>query len=511
MGHLSMRLKDLMRGLETRQLHGRMSMDIEGIAYDSRQVKEGCVFVAMKGQTADGHDFIREAVERGARAVVLEDEKKRMRGIPTIVVPNSRKALGTLSATFFGNPSTRVTLIGITGTNGKTTTSYLAESILRGAGFRTGVIGTIDYHFAGTVHSATTTTPESYDLQQMLKDMVEHGVSHVIMEVSSHALHQHRTEGCHFDTGVFTNCTPDHLDYHKTMDHYFASKALLFTHFLNKSMKPHAGAIVNLDDTKGQTLWKKLPSPKMSYGLRGKRHIAARDVKASITGLSATIVTPNGNFSLHSPLLGEFNLYNILASTGIGLALKVDLQGIRKGIEAISGLPGRVEGIRNERGLHIFVDYAHTPDALERILKTMENLKEEGRIITVFGCGGDRDRTKRPLMGAIARRYSNLTVITSDNPRTEDPAAIINEIERGMSNEPIHQFDREELVKGFNGKGYIKILDRREAIRLAIGLAEAGDVVVVAGKGHEDYQIIGRERFPFDDRNEIREVLKSAR
>jgi UDP-N-acetylmuramoyl-L-alanyl-D-glutamate--2,6-diaminopimelate ligase len=505
-----MKLRDLVRGLEGGQPHGKMSVHIEGIAYDSRQVKKGSLFVAIKGQMTDGHDFIGDAVERGARAVVLEDEKRQMRGIPTVVVPNSRKALGTLSATFFGNPSTRATLIGITGTNGKTTTSYLTESILRGAGFRTGVIGTIDYHFEGNVHRATTTTPESYDLQKMLKEMVEHGVSHVIMEVSSHALHQHRAEGCHFDIGVFTNCTPDHLDYHKTMDHYFKSKTLLFTHFLRTSMKSHPLAAINLDDPKGQTLWRKLPSPKMSYGLGGKKHISARDVKASITGLSATIVTPNGNFSFHSPLLGEFNLYNILASTGIGLALKVDLKGIQEGIEALSGIPGRVEGIRNERGLHIFVDYAHTPDALERILKAMENLKEGGRIITVFGCGGDRDRTKRPFMGAISGRYSDLAVITSDNPRTEDPGTIIGEIERGMKGEFIRELSRKELARGINGKGYIKVPERREAIRLAIGLAEAGDVVLVAGKGHEDYQIIGSKRFPFDDRYEIREALKKA-
>ncbi len=505
-----MKLRDLVKGLEHGQIHGQMSREIEGVAYNSKQVERNSVFVAMKGQEVDGHDYIEEAIEKGARAVILEDENRRIRGIPTVVVPNSRKALGTISSAFFGNPSAQMILIGITGTNGKTTTAYLAESILRGAGFKTGVIGTIDYHFGGTVHRATTTTPESYDLQKILRHMLEEGISHVIMEVTSHALHQHRIEGCHFDIGVFTNCTPDHLDYHKTMDHYFESKTSLFTQFLRKSMKPQSLSLINLDDPKGRILWEKLFEPKMSYGLNGERHICAKDIRASITGLSATAITPQGNFSLRSPLLGEFNLYNILASAGIGLALKVHPKEVRGGIEALRGVPGRVERIQNENGFHIFVDYAHTPDALERILRTMGEFKEAARIITVFGCGGDRDRGKRPLMGAIAGRYSDLAVITSDNPRTEDPAAIIAEIEGGLRTESIRKMDRAELSDGFKGRGYIQVLDRREAIRLAIKLAKPGDVVIIAGKGHEDYQIIGRERLPFDDRYEITEALKYA-
>jgi UDP-N-acetylmuramoyl-L-alanyl-D-glutamate--2,6-diaminopimelate ligase len=505
-----MKLRDLVRGLEHGQIYGQMSIEIEGVAYNSKQVERNAVFVAMKGQEVDGHDYIEEAIEKGARAVVLEDENRRIRGIPTVVVPNSRKALGTISTVFFRNPSAKMTLIGITGTNGKTTTTYLAESILRGAGFKTGVIGTIDYHFGGTVHRATTTTPESYDLQKILKHMLEEAISHVIMEVTSHALHQHRIEGCHFDIGVFTNCTPDHLDYHRTMDHYFESKTSLFTHFLRKSMKPQSLALINLDDPKGQLLWEKLLLPKMSYGLNGERHIYAEDIHASITGLSAMAITPQGNFALRSPLLGEFNLYNILASVGIGLALKVHLDEVRGGIEALGGVPGRVERIQNEKGFHIFVDYAHTPDALERILRTMGDFKGRGRIITVFGCGGDRDRGKRPLMGAIAGHYSDLAVITSDNPRTEDPAAIIEEIEEGMRAESIREMDQKEVSGGFKKKGYVKVLERREGIRLAIRLAKTADVVIIAGKGHEDYQIIGRERLPFDDRYEIKEALNSA-
>ncbi|UCD71404.1 MAG: UDP-N-acetylmuramoyl-L-alanyl-D-glutamate--2,6-diaminopimelate ligase, partial [Syntrophobacterales bacterium] len=342
-----MKLRDLVSGVEGGQIHGQMSIEIEGVAYNSKQVERGSVFVAIKGQGVDGHEYIGEAIEKGARAVVLEDENQRIGGIPTVVVPNSRKALGTISTAFFGNPSAKMILIGITGTNGKTTTAYLTESILRGAGFRTGVIGTIDYHFEGSIHKATTTTPESYDLQKMLKDMLKEGISHVIMEVSSHALHQQRIEGCHFDIGVFTNCTADHLDYHKTMDHYFESKTSLFTHFLRKSMKPNPLALINLDDPKGRTLWRMLSLPKMSYGLKGKRHIYAKDIHTSITGLSAMAITPKGNFPFRSSLMGEFNLYNILASAGIGLALKVDLEEVRGGIEDLGGVPGRVEGIKN--------------------------------------------------------------------------------------------------------------------------------------------------------------------
>ena len=499
-----------MRGLEHGQIYGQMSIEIEGVAYNSKQVERNAVFVAMKGQEVDGHDYIEEAIEKGARAVVLEDENRRIRGIPTVVVPNSRKALGTISTVFFRNPSAKMTLIGITGTNGKTTTTYLAESILRGAGFKTGVIGTIDYHFGGTAHRATTTTPESYDLQKILKHMLEEAVSHVIMEVTSHALHQHRIEGCHFDIGVFTNCTPDHLDYHKTMDHYFASKTSLFTHFLRKSLKPRSLSLINLDDPKGRLLWEKLYVPKMSYGLKGERNISAKDILSSLNGLSAMVITPRGNFPFSSPLLGEFNLYNILASVGIGLALKMDLEEVQGGIEALGGVLGRVERVDNEKGFHIFVDYAHTPDALERILKTMAGLKERGRLITVFGCGGDRDRGKRPLMGAIAGRYSDLAVITSDNPRTEDPGTIIREIEEGMKTESVHEVDREALPREFKEKGYVKVLERREGIRLAINLAKPDDVVMIAGKGHEDYQIIGRKRFSFDDRREVSEALRNA-
>jgi murE/murF fusion protein len=502
-----MKLRDLLNGLEHRKTYGRISAEIGGLAYDSRRVERGFVFVAIRGEQQDGHDYVAEAIERGAGAVVLEDETRRIGGIPTVVVPNSRKALGALSATFFDNPSTKVTLVGITGTNGKTTTAYLAESILKGAGFRTGVIGTIDYHFEGTSHRATTTTPESYDLQKMLKEMLEGGVSHVIMEVSSHALHQHRTEGCHFDIGVFTNLTPDHLDYHETMDRYFESKASLFTHLLRRSMKHRPLALINLDDPKGRFLWERSLTSKMSFGLRGEPDISASDIHASIAGLSARVITPNGRFSFHSPLLGEFNLYNVLASTGIGLGLKLDLKVIREGIEALGGVPGRVEGIRNEKGLHIFVDYAHTPDALDRILRTLRNAKGQGRLITVFGCGGDRDRGKRPLMGAIAGRHSDLSIITSDNPRTENPARIIEEIEQGMRTERVRAVDREG-ARGLGEKGYAKIPERREAIQLALQVAQAGDVILVAGKGHEDYQIMGRQRFPFDDRYEIRKALE---
>jgi len=515
-----MRLAKLLEGVEIGSITGDMEEEIRGIAYHSKQVREGFLFSAIRGLAVDGHQFIDDAIQRGASAVILERERET--GVTTIRVSNSRKALAKISATYYGNPSSQVTLIGITGTNGKTTTTYLLESILRMAGFQVGVIGTINYRYGQKEIPSPNTTPESLDLQRILKEMVAEGVTHVIMEVSSHGLDLDRVFACHFDGAVFTNFTSDHLDYHQTLEHYFAGKRKLFSDVLMKSQKAHKFAVTNDDDPKGEAMVQGIDVPTLRYGLRSSSPISADQIRSTFEGLSCRIKTPKGEFSIESRLIGRYNLYNILAAVATGLGTDLPLATLKKGIEALPGVSGRFEKIENPRGIQVIVDYAHTQDALERILLGMRSILSGGsgedgssgeregerKIITVFGCGGDRDRTKRPLMGEAAGRYSDLSILTSDNPRTEDPLAIIKEVEVGLRNLCLNEWSRNGMKSWRTEKGYLKIPDRREAIRMAVRLAQPSDIVLIAGKGHEDYQIIGKEKFPFDDRIEVRKALE---
>lgn len=481
-----MRFGELLEGLEVLEVRGDLGVEVRGIASDSRTVKEGDVFVAVKGERADGHGFIGEALRRGASALLVE-RRPDGAAAPWARVRSTREALGLVASRFYGEPSSRLTVVGVTGTNGKTTTTYLLESIFRAAGKEVGVVGTVNYRFPGCVREAPNTTPSSLELHRLLGEMLQRGVSHVAMEVSSHALVQGRLKGCQFDAGVFLNLSPEHLDYHGTMDRYLEAKALLFREVLRDSPKD-PWAIYNADDPRVRTVGDGVRGlRKVTFGLRGQ----VRPVEASRgpEGLRAVLDTPWGRLEVRSPLLGEHNLYNVMAAVATALALGVEEEAVVKGVWALKGVPGRLERV-GERPM-VIVDYAHTPDALRRALEAVRPLAR-GRVIVVFGCGGDRDRSKRPLMGRVASEGASLVILTSDNPRGEDPLAIIREIEAGIA----------------PGTDYLVIPDRREAIREAIGLARPEDLVLIAGKGHETYQIVGGERLPFDDREEARKALE---
>jgi UDP-N-acetylmuramoyl-L-alanyl-D-glutamate--2,6-diaminopimelate ligase len=509
---MMMELKKLLEGVEVRNIAGETAREIEGIAYHSKQVKKGFLFVAIRGMEADGHRFIGEAVQRGAEVVLLE-EGQEIPAKTMVFVSDSRQALATVSSNFYGNPSSRVKLIGITGTNGKTTITYLLESIFREAGYRVGVIGTINYRFSQKEFPTSNTTPESLDLQRIFWEMVKEGITHVIIEVSSHGLDLGRVFSCQFDGAIFTNFTSEHLDYHKNLGHYFNSKKKLFSESLMMSHKAGRFVVTNRDDPKGEEIVKGINLPVIRYGLSPPSEISADRVRSSFEGLSCRIRTPKGECSIQSKLIGEYNVYNILAAVAAGIAMGIPLETVKSGVESLEGVPGRFERVANRRGVHVIVDYAHKTDALERVLSGLKNIlrnssKGRGKVITVFGCGGDRDRTKRPLMGKVAGTYSNLSILTSDNPRTEDPLAIMNEVEAGLKSLSLFEWQKDGIGSWRSKKGYLKIPDRREAIRIAIRLAQPSDAVLIAGKGHEDYQIVGKQKFPFDDRIEAKKALE---
>ena len=489
-----MRLSELLVAMDVRETKGAGDPEVRGIAYHSQRVREGDVFVAVKGAASDGHHFIHEAVKRGASAVIAEKRPAEPTVVPIVVTADTRKALAQISAEFFGHPSREITLVGITGTNGKTTTSFLLESIFKEAGKKVGVIGTINYRFGHEKLTAPTTTPQSYDLQQLLRTMVEKGIEYGVMEVSSHALDQERVAACHFDVGVFTNLSPEHLDYHEDMQQYFAAKKRFFHDTLAQTQKdPYA--VVNVDDPLLRDFIGELTALKtMTYGLEdGDVKTVRREV--SLRGIDALLCTSAGTCPIRSRLIGEYNLYNIMAAVAVGVALHIPLDTVRRGIEGVTTVAGRMEQVGNGNPL-ILVDYAHTPDALEKAIQGLRKLVH-GKLLLVFGCGGDRDRSKRPVMGRIGVQLADLAIITSDNPRTEDPLKIIEEIEQGAQKVDPHR--------------YLVIPDRREAIKRAITLAASEDAVLVAGKGHEDYQVLGREKVHFDDREEARKALEARK
>ena len=500
-----MKLNELIEGLVMSQIFGSTSEEVFGIASHSNKVQPDFLFVAIRGLSSNGHDFVLQALQRGAGAIIAEKNPDDLKTETTwITVPDSRIALAQVAAKFFGDPSLKVPVVGITGTNGKTTTSYLLESILRAAKYNPGVIGTINYRFGDIVKQSLNTTPESLEIQKLLAHMVQEKVSHVVMEVSSHALDQNRVEGVNFSVGIFTNLTPEHLDYHGTMEHYAQSKAKLFSHFLEKS-KIESGkcAVLNQDDSQTPYLRTLITVPVILYGMGSGVDICIEEAQVSLEGINGILKTPRGNIEIRASLCGRFNLYNIMAAAGAAICLGIPLESIRAGIEAFSSVPGRMERAGEGRKYTILVDYAHTPDALEKVLLTLRELAPS-RIITVFGCGGDRDRMKRPMMGMIAGRLSDLVIITSDNPRTEQPENIIAEIEEGVKKTGLEKI---AFYDSDYPKGYLTVLDRFEAIKAALQMAKQGDIVLVAGKGHEDYQIVGEQRIPFDDRKRIEEAL----
>jgi len=468
---------------------------IAGIAYDSRQVARGDVFVALKGQRADGTAFARQAVVHGAIAIVSEEPAPPDLDVPWATVSDARLALAVLAAAQFRDPSREMQVIGVTGTNGKTTTAYLVASIFEAARIPCGVLGTVAYRVGGEVRDAVRTTPEAPDVQKLLREMVDRGCGACAMEVSSHALSLRRVDAMRFAAGVFTNLTRDHLDFHENMEAYFQAKRRLF-----ELLPRDAPSLINLDDPRGAALTTVGARP-VTYAIGRPADITPGPLSFSLDGLDFDIRTPRGRLQARSKLVGRPNVYNILAAVSVAVALDLPFDAIERGVQALTGVPGRFEMVSLPRDeVKVVVDYAHTDDALRNLLETARPLTS-GRVITVFGCGGDRDRTKRPLMGAVAGRMSDVIVITSDNPRGEDPERIIEEIQRGITADTRRSPEQPLLA----------IVDRRAAILKAIEIAKPGDLVLVAGKGHEKYQVIGDSVLPFDDVGVAREALQRRR
>jgi UDP-N-acetylmuramoyl-L-alanyl-D-glutamate--2,6-diaminopimelate ligase len=481
-----MKFSDLLFGAEVLSITGEA--DIFGLQYDSRKVQTGDCFVAMKGETTDGNAYIDSAIGRGAFAVVTDSAQEPMRdGVGWAVVAHGRRALATMSGNLYRHPAQRIKMIGVTGTNGKTTTAFLAEAILRSAGRKTGLVGTIEYRLAGEVVPAPHTTPESLDLNRFLADGVKKGVTDVVMEVSSHALHQERVWSIPYDVAVFTNLTRDHLDYHRTMGEYFAAKQILFK---GCGTEPPRVAILNKDDEHGRELvqiTKRLSPDVSTYGLlEGDFH--TEGLTMTPEGSRFVLVTPAGKIDIFTPLLGKVNVYNVLAASAAAMARGCTLAQIADAVRTLAHVPGRFQRVNAGQPFTVVVDYAHTDDALRNLTMLAKEFVAQsggkGRVITVFGCGGDRDRAKRPLMGQAAGDGSDFVIMTSDNPRTENPLAIIYDAVQGLRASKA-EFTTEP--------------DRRRAIALAVRLAKPGDIVLIAGKGHEKVQVIGEQSLPFDD------------
>ncbi|MBA2849431.1 UDP-N-acetylmuramoyl-L-alanyl-D-glutamate--2,6-diaminopimelate ligase [Thermosulfuriphilus ammonigenes] len=477
-------LKDLVRGLPQARVL-RPEVMVSAITDDSRKVVPGALFVAIPGRRVDGHRFVKQALDKGAVALAVAEGRLLEQHIPAgILLPDTRQALGYLAASFYDHPSEYLTLVAVTGTNGKTTLTYLLEQIFSEAGFACGVIGTIEYRGRGFRDVATQTTPGAIELQRLLATFKERGVKFVALEASSHGLEQGRLNGTRVSAAIFTNLSRDHLDYHGHFEAYYAAKKRLFLEHL-------AGpALINLDDPYGQRLAKELSGPVITFGLQNG-DIRGRILKADLSGTHLEIRGAFGKLLLTSPLVGAFQAENLLAAFACGLSLGLEPEVIADALSRASGPPGRLEAIKNPFGFSVLVDYAHTPEALSRVLETLRQMTP-GRLLVVFGCGGDRDQGKRPLMGQVAGEKADLVFLTSDNPRSEPPDQILEEIKRGLK--------RTETP-------YHLIVSRQEAIYLAINEAEPGDCVLIAGKGHETYQEIAGKRRPFDDRKVARAAL----
>ena len=468
-------------------------IDVRGLAYDSRQVKPGDVFVALKGLKAAGVDFAADAVRRGAIAVVADTPAGAETSVPWIVVPDARAAMASLAAELYGHPSRSMQVVGITGTNGKTTTAYLLRAVFEAAGKKCGLLGTVAYSVGDEELPAARTTPEAPDVQRMFRQMVDAGCRACVMEVSSHALALRRVDETAFAAAVFTNLTRDHLDYHGDMESYFSAKRRLFD-----MLPPGAPSVINLDDPRGDSL-RKVVSVPLTYAINKAADVTPGPLSLTFDGLEFDVRTPKGGVHVKSPLVGRPNVSNILATVAVATALDVPSSAIELGLANLGGVPGRFELVSSATDdIGVVIDYAHTDDALKNLLETARPLARR-RVITVFGCGGDRDRTKRPLMGAVAARLSDVVVMTSDNPRTEDPIRIIEEIKRGVPPKTDRSADT------------FTILDRKEAIQFAIKKAEPGDLVLLVGKGHEQSQVIGTTELPFDEAAIARAALERRR
>lgn len=478
-------------------------VEVGGIAVDSRAVRPGDLFVAIRGEKSDGHDFLSRAAEAGAAAALVDREGDFP--LPSARVPSTAASLPAVAVAFHGDPSARLRVVGVTGTNGKTTVTWILESIFRAAGILPAVMGTISYRVGGEVLSKGLTTPFPHDLQRFLAEALAKGAGAVAMEVSSHAAEQGRIAGVRFDAALFTNLTRDHLDYHGDMESYFESKARLFRSYLPAGGKK-VGMAVNGDDPYGSRLAAEFPGA-VTFGFGTGCAVTPREISSGLSGSAFRLASPWGELSLRTSLVGRHNVANVMTAACGALLLGLPKGAVEEGVASCAAVPGRMEAVPNDRGLHVFVDYAHTPDGLERVLSVPREVGA-GRLVTVFGCGGNRDRGKRPLMGAIAARLSDVVVATSDNPRNEEPGAILRDVVEGIRGEGMEE-GREGAP--LPPRYYRVEPDRRSAIALALSLAGEGDTVVIAGKGHEDVQIVGDRTLPFDDRAVARELLAARR
>ncbi len=491
-GSRGMKLEALLAGAEIGKIRGPADIEIQSVAYDSRKVLPGGIFFALRGEKLEGVKFVEDAVRRGAVAVATEDVthvSSQGTAIVELLPGSERRGLARAAANFYGNPADGLELVGVTGTNGKTTTAHLVDSIVRAAGHTTGLIGTTGYRTPKGSREAPNTTPESLDLQQMFAEIRDAGGTHAVLEASSHALAMERLWGCHFAVAIFTNLTRDHLDYHKTFEEYFAAKRLLFKG--TGTGVPEFG-VINSDDPYAPQL-AVFARRTLTYGLKGVPDLSVRKVGLGFQGLEFTAQTPAGNIEVRSPFVGRINVYNILAAIGAGIALDIPNAKIEEGIANLELVPGRFQRIDEGQPFLVLVDYAHTDDALRNLITTARELGSSARIITVFGAGGERDRTKRPLMGEAAGSLSDLVVLTSDNPRSEDPLLIINDVVVGLQK--------------VNAKYRVEP-DREQALAMALEEARPGDVVLLAGKGHETYQVLRDGTIEFDDRERARAILR---
>ncbi|GEN32742.1 UDP-N-acetylmuramoyl-L-alanyl-D-glutamate--2,6-diaminopimelate ligase [Aneurinibacillus danicus] len=488
-----MQLDELLAPLALWQVVGDAKTEITGIEIDSRKVQPGDLFICLPGFTVDGHDFAAKAVSQGAVAILAQRTVEV--DAPVIYVPDTRRAMAVLADRFFGQPTHQMKIIGVTGTNGKTTTTHLIERILDEAGHVTGIIGTIEMRLQGEIREVKNTTPEALDLHRAFRWMKDNGAEYAAIEVSSHALDMGRVRGVRFTTGVFTNLTQDHLDYHKTMENYLQAKGLLFSQLGNEYDKERMKyAVLNADDPASEVFARMTPAQVITYGISSKADVRARNISITAKGTSFTLETFAGSTDVTLRMIGNFNVYNVLAATAACLVEGIPLEQIVRTLEKVEGVRGRFERVDAGQDYTVIVDYAHTPDSLENVLKTIREFAE-GKVYCIVGCGGDRDRTKRPIMASIAARYADVAVITSDNPRSEEPQAIIDEMVEGL------------IADGISEERYFTRIDRREAIRETIHRAGPKDVVLIAGKGHETYQILKDKTIHFDDKEEAYQAI----
>lgn len=501
-----MKLRDLLKSIDYKSPDSDIDdIEIEGIACDSRVIKKGYLFIAIPGTKLDGHKFVSEAIERGAVAVVVEKDVAladgllrqgyeglstealaKVDGIPKIYVGDAREALAKIADEFYCRPSKKIKCIGITGTNGKTTISYLIDSVLSASGHKAGIVGTINYRIGQRVIPATNTTPGPIELHNFMNEMVQNSIDYAVLEVSSHSLDQRRVEGIKFLVAIFTNLTGEHLDYHRTLDEYFNAKAKLF-----EGLDRDSHAVINLDDEWGIKLLKRSKGKITAYGIKSDAQFRASKIDLSLSGAKFAVDTPRGRLDVNTRLIGLHNVYNITASIAASFCLEFPLDSIKRGVENLISVPGRLEPIDCGQPFKVFVDYAHTDDALYNVLSTLKPLISK-KIIIVFGCGGERDRTKRPRMGRVASRLADFVIVTSDNPRGEEPQTIA-----------------QEIVAGIETKDYLVMLNREEAIEEALSKAKEGDCVLIAGKGHETYQVLKNTTIALDDREITRKILCS--